>query len=60
MSDSDTTAPNAIGRQRGEGRRPSGKTNAIATNGANSSGQLESSNMAARAPPLEPGRSKVA
>jgi hypothetical protein len=60
VTESDTAASRAIGRQRGDGRCPSGKTNAIATNGAKSSGQLESSNIAASAPPVEPGRSKVA
>ena len=60
MSDSDTTAPTAIGRQRGEGSRPSGMTNAIAANGANNSGQIESLTTAASAPPAVPGCSSTA
>jgi hypothetical protein len=52
----DSTAPIAHGRQRGEGSRPSGKTQAIAVTPANSSGQERSESRIAQSPPgSEPG-----
>src|SRR5438067_5997341 len=54
----DTIAAKAIGRQRGEGSRPSGKTNAIAVNAANTVGQPDwSKSTAHSAPGSDPGRS---
>src|SRR6266536_1496644 len=54
-------APAAILRQRGDGREPSGKTNAIAVTPAKSRGHAELSQSAAhRAPGNAPGRSSNA
>src|SRR6266550_6882143 len=54
----DVIAAKAIGRHRGEGSRPSGKTNAIAVDAAKSVGQPDwSKSTAHSAPGSDPGRS---
>ena len=56
----DAIAAYAIGRQRGDGSRPSGKTNAIAVNAANTVGQPDWSKSTAHAAPgSDPGRSST-
>ena len=60
MTRNEAAPPIAQGRQRGDGSRPSGKTNAIAITPAKSKGQPDVSQTAATRPPgSEPGCSRA-